>query len=373
MKKIVFIIIVFILNSCENRTLKYNKVKDIIINNVSTQTSSLFNYITINNENHIIFLQNTDSSTNFLIYKENGQFFKSFKLPFKVEVDEICDKITNDTLYVLYNNSEIVAYNIKNNSLRKYEIIGTIYPPEVDYHLLTLKAFPFIQVNDSSFLALIIRHINQSTEEGRRSFGKYNQLGMLIKRQDTFYVKNLEIKNPYLFVEKSNSLLVKYCFDGKNIIYEMDNSSWIYKYDLGNKICDSFNIPSNYIRDSDFALFKFDHKKSDYYGQAIKFYYEHPYFSKIVYNPYKKFYYRVNYHRTPYVLPNGRRNNYRNWSVSVLDDKLNLIGEIPFLKDSLLIITIITPSSKGFIVMYQLTQEDIRLNRTRLCEYEVSF
>lgn len=372
MKYIIFIIIVLLLNSCENKTLIYNKINDIILNNVSVEKTSLFNNITINNKNYIICLQD-DSSINLLIYKEDGRFFKSLKLPMRCNAHDLCNKITNDSLYFIYNNSEIVALNIQNNNAKKYEINGSIYPPEIDYHILTLKSFPFIQINDSSFLALVIRHINQSTEDGRRMFAKYKQIGLLVKHQDTYFIKNIEINNPYLFEEKSNNLLVQYCFDGKNIIYNMDNSTWIYKYDLINNEYDSVNITTKFIHDSDFTLFKFDHKNSDYYGQALKFYYEHPFLYKIDFNPYKKIYFRVNVHGTPYFTPNGRRTNYRNWSVSVLDSNLNLIGEIPFLKDSLYNFYNFIPSSKGFIVIYKQTKEDKRLNRTRLCEYEVSF
>ncbi|GAB4450308.1 MAG: hypothetical protein Fur0028_05730 [Bacteroidales bacterium] len=376
----ILILLLMVVISCNtNHSVKINNKKEITLNGLeNSYFESIQNFI-YNGKNAIGYLIKNDSTVLLVLSNEEGNILNQIKIDFNIfkeqyyaDIFSFLNCIKNDSIIFVSGEKEICIYN--NNKVQKVDLN---FKTEQDYNLLSSKSFSLTRINDSILLAHIIRKINQSTPEGRAEYFKYPPLIFInIKEENAENVKNINIYFPY-FVKLDSGYYIdqqmEYAVENNNIYYLMKRSPLIYKKNLKIGILDSSIIESNYIKLEE--IIPFDDKylfSKDYYSNVIEYSYEIPKFSYLFFNKDLSILYRVNSISTPYEK-NGKRTNYRNWSVSVIDTNLNLIGEIPFLNDSLYNFFNFIPSSKGFIVGYKQTNEDKRLKRTRLCEFEISF
>lgn len=118
-----------------------------------------------------------------------------------------------------------------------------------------------------------------------------------------YYFKNGEFGRPKVSLSNKNG----------NLIYSIDKSSFLYKYDLENNLLDSINLQSNYDFGYPNSLDSISLSKDKRFDGLMNQLLEAPYYIKSFYSKYDEKYYRIFLPRTnriknnnEYILPNER-------------------------------------------------------------------
>jgi len=379
-----FILLVLLSCTHTDNKIKILKINEIVLNNIndipilieSTTKKNYFFYVT-KNDSICLYLKDLNNGSEKTI-NLNVLFDTTNILPFSIYSDLFLDKIINEEIYFISNNKQITSINIINNKISQYKVIGEIKPSEIDYHIYSIRFSPFTYLNDSCFITMIGRNINQSTAEGRKLYFSYPLLGSLQIKNDNALLDNLNAPFPFIAKQSNDYYMdqqLSYCTDDNgNIVYLLNRYPYVYRFNIQSSKLDSFKITSSYIDEKEIIPFNTKYFYDVNYSSLVEKYgYEVPQYKGIKYNSYQKLFYRINSIHTPYYQKNGKKTNYRNWSISVIDKEMKLVGEIPFLKDSIFDFRLFYPSKSGFLIGYKKTKEDKRKKRQRLCEFKILF
>lgn len=363
--------------SCKKTDLKAIKVRDFNITGIKNGYYSILRNIKYNNNEAIAYI---DKDSGYIkIFDLKGLLIKKYEIKNNevlklIYVDNILNSIYEDSLYCLLNSNNLLL--ITNKGEQTIQLTNQLENKNVQYNTLNIKTSPFLEIKKGIYLTLITRQINQSSPEGRAEFFKYKPLAIIKKQINNYIIKDLPIKYPWFVYKDSgyyNDQQLDYVLAGSFVYYMMERSPFIYRYSLLNGKTDSMKVNSEFINEREIKPFDdLDFTSTNFYEKIIEYNYKIPKYQGLFYAKGSSYIMRINSIATPYK-EKGKKVNYRNYSISFIDTNMNYVGEIPFLKDSIYNFFNFLPTSKGFIVAYKQTKEDIRLNRMRLCEYEVSF
>ncbi|OQX82271.1 MAG: hypothetical protein B6D64_00890 [Bacteroidetes bacterium 4484_276] len=258
--------------------------KEVLMVNINKQTISTT--INKNNDNSIWFI---------------NMFFSS----------------QDSIFYLDHNTNKLTLRNKVGKILMEYKIDQEFTPILFFDNRSNVNGEQFLLANPS-------KNIGFGKKEDRLNYYKDVNPVLLISIKDTAIYCNAIGKFPDEYINTGNSYNepnATSCFGNNNnicISFGADNN--LYLYDHSNLIL-SKKVKSKFIE-------KFnpypDEKQFDmlYLKDYVR---EEPKYINIVFDPWENLYYRIAKHRN---IQKSKNNNVENnWSVIVLDEKLNIIGE----------------------------------------------
>lgn len=169
----------------------------------------------------------------------------------------------------------------------------------------------------------------------------YNELMMEKSRTALFIdtinsvIKLLPMKFPPLITFKDRGTSAGFgaeysrCFDGKNFIYSFFCSETLYKASPEHNQIEAIPVKSQYIDKIEVLRIK-----STDANEVVRAMCEHPSYGNIVYDKYRKVYYRFAYPKSTLEADFDPFNIYssgrKHFSIMVLDEGMNIVGETLF-------------------------------------------
>jgi hypothetical protein len=132
------------------------------------------------------------------------------------------------------------------------------------------------------------------------------------------------------------------CLNKSGIAYAFDADHHIYLYEKGKEI-EQIEVKSNYIK----YFIPFDDSKMYDLNYSKTYHYEEPRYKRLIYDKYNNYYYRICKLRS--VKIQGELNKKENWSIIVLNNQGEILGEHVF-SNKEYTYQIIFPSSEGLYV-----------------------
>ncbi|NSW45628.1 MAG: hypothetical protein HPY79_07430 [Bacteroidales bacterium] len=373
---ILIVILILFFQSCKRNIeeIKIVKNREICIP-IEVKPWMTIRTVCYDNNDYLMYFNNNDKSIYLIdIY---GKVFK------KISCKNTCDKIKINGDYDDYLDSFSFADSIQSDTIEffHYDNYFKIYNDSIieqkkvfnNEVTLNFLEFPLIKIKEKTFIVYAFKNINTMNE--RLAFIRNCNIYIVNLQNNSFLVK---IRHPMWYLNSIENYydneLIRYTYnkDEKKIYYGITNSPYVYSYNFNKSKIDSNIVFSKYIKEEE--IFPFDssnYSSNNFYEKVYEYSYLCPSYRFFCFNKYLNIIFRINTHKTPYYQPDGKKTNYRNWSISVIDSNLKLIGEIPFLKDSIYDYRVFIPSENGFWLGYKQTKKDKQLKQLRLCEYKI--
>jgi hypothetical protein len=321
---LVCLISALLFNSCFNNSLKheihYEFVRELVL---PDSTNSLYlienQSYNINDSSSIYIFQQFENKKIYSInVKENGIYFKETS----IKTDHFFFSMflqTMDSIYSFDNNTnELILSNGYGNQLNKY-IIDDSFTPIVSLSTRLIGSSTNLLLGNAS------KNIDFGSLSGRLNYYRsVNPVLSISLFRDTLLCKGIGrfpdeyVKTGHNYYDVAPSV----CITDNGFIclsFGADDHLYLYK---DTTLVLSKNVKSNYI--SDYSAIPDDKRFDMLYLK--KYISEEPRYLNIKYDPFNKLFYRIVKHR----LLNGLNSVDRFWSVIILNNDLNVIGETKF-------------------------------------------
>ncbi|QQS31112.1 MAG: DUF4221 family protein [Sphingobacteriales bacterium] len=272
----------------------------------------------------LVILQNCVNNTIDMYNLDNLQFHSTYYLPFK---ENVCGDMSScvwgqKKIFCLLQNSNLYSMTDSNN----YQLITTInnHPRMIHQKLIVSESLDHcneIFINKDSLLFFPVTNLNHNRNYDFPLTAAYN----LITNEISFP----GLQYPFIMFKNDYGLLDRihqYYFESK-IIYTFEGLPEIWLYDTKGKTVERFSCKSSYQTDTILPInFKRNPETKDF---LWKHFMNSARYERLVYDPFRKCYYRFFILAMPQKNEQGFFNTYkdRRLSVMVLDENFNIIGE----------------------------------------------
>jgi hypothetical protein len=226
--------------------------------------------------------------------------------------------VSTDSIYMFYQDSWLLT--LKNS---KGSVIKT-YP--INHKFITVAIPPMnLMANNNQFLlGHSSRTLGVGEKKDRLTYYKTIKPILLLRIKDTILTCQTISKFPDEYISTGNDYYDYYpsaCFgkDGNicvsfgadDYLYLYQDSTLLLKKKVKSKFIDQFNPYP-------------DEKRFDML-YLRNYWAKEPKYSRVIFDPYENLYYRIVKHRANKTTENSKENL---WSVMILDDELNVLGEV---------------------------------------------
>ena len=332
--KIVYIVsflFVILFNSCiEKRKLSYSlkstneELSFILDNNTKSSIMTMFVY----NDNEFEYLTFQNPSKNEILFYDLETCNLKFKICPEIEGPNGVAFILGyyihnlDSIFLTTRSfEEISLIDCNAKVIDKYEYKYTLDSTELKRFYSTTSIYtPIAILNNKAYIV-----------PGCNRWQEVNPVSAYIDLSTKHVISlpfnypsfpNTENKNKRAGIEEHMSR----CFDGENFIYSFYFDENIYVASIDHKNLKKIKVKSKYIKEVEYI--------DDFGKTTIERSCELSNYGNMIYDKYRKLYYRIAYPKTTieknvkgYEL---REYGTKNFTIIILDDKFNIIGETKF-------------------------------------------
>ncbi|MCA6364105.1 MAG: DUF4221 family protein [Bacteroidetes bacterium] len=256
-----------------------------------------------------------------------------------------------DSIFVIIPHSRIICLlNSSGKIVNRWEVTGKLTGNVSDYALISLPRSGMIYSANKIYATCAQKSLPVNSRKDRIEY--FKTPGEVI----------FDLKSPVNGVINSSGLWPKSYREGNGyrdyypqrcinslgqVVHGFGADDSLFVYENGKRVASHY-VKSKYMT----ALREYPDDSTGNYAFVDRYTVEEPRYLSLDYDPYRKMYYRIVHHAQQYVSKDSITINQsidKNWSLMMLDENFNVVGDVVFDPKQYLPAVLIT--SKGILVM----------------------
>ncbi len=334
-----FLLLLFSLISCNNDGLSIveGKVISILPDSDSLMSPEEFlRNIQIKNINNQIVSYWINYNTNsFHIFNVTTNENRSISLDSLIvgSIHQNIDyQILNeyDVGFYSWIDKKLYILNSLNNLIRKFDFNECLKGEDTNITPVSSNRFPFIYKNNSvSFVCTYTDLFMNSKDAIKEYFERNNTIQFLLSETKCTYHKYSFFPTNYQNGSTYNNYFFYNCLNASGeIVYSYSANDSVYIYSATNELIKQHEAKSKHSK----IFTEYDLSKINDINYARQYALCNGFYESIIFDKFRNVYYRVYKKSVPYLNNDGkiRSGSEIPWSLIVLDDAFNKLGEIEF-------------------------------------------
>lgn len=256
-----------------------------------------------------------------------------------------------DSIFVVIPHSRIICMlNSAGKIVNQWEVTGNLKGNVSDYVLISLPRTGMIYAKNKIYATCAQKSLPVNSRKDRIKY--FQTPGEII----------FDLKSPGKAVVNSSGLWPQSYREGNGyrdyypqrcinasgqVVHGFGADDSLFVYENGTRVASHY-VKSKYMT----ALREYPDDSTGNYAYVDRYTVEEPRYLSLDYDPYRKMYYRIVHHAQQYVSKDSITINQsidKNWSLMMLDENFNVVGDVVFDPKQYLPAVLIT--SKGILVM----------------------